>query len=125
MTAPFFDPFALGDDPFSHFARMRASGGIARGAAPYPELADAHYVFSHELVSRVLKHPALLQAPWPVLEAHVRDVLERGRAARAHVLNLGHGVTPDTDPDVLTRIVRLAHSVTESATDSVSGGADA
>jgi uroporphyrinogen decarboxylase len=55
--------------------------------------------------------PALLQAPWPVLEAHVRDVLERGRAARAHVLNLGHGVTPDTDPDVLTRIVELAHSI--------------
>jgi uroporphyrinogen decarboxylase len=53
--------------------------------------------------------PALLQAPWPVLEAHVRDVLDRGRAARAHVLNLGHGVPPETDPTVLTRIVELAH----------------
>jgi uroporphyrinogen decarboxylase len=55
--------------------------------------------------------PALLQAPWPVLEAHVRDVVERGRTAPAHVLNLGHGVNPDTDPDVLTRIVELAHSL--------------
>jgi len=55
--------------------------------------------------------PALLQAPWPVLEAHVRDVVERGRAAPAHVLNLGHGVNPDTDPDVLTRIVELAHTL--------------
>ena len=63
MTIPFFDPFALGDDPFPHFARMRAAGGIARGMAPYPEIADAYYVFSHDLVSRVLKHPALLQAP--------------------------------------------------------------
>lgn len=53
--------------------------------------------------------PALLFAPWPVLEAHVRDVLVRGRAAPAHVLNLGHGVPPGTDPDVLTRIVALAH----------------
>jgi uroporphyrinogen decarboxylase len=53
--------------------------------------------------------PALLQAPWPVLEAHVLDVLRRGRAARAHVLNLGHGVPPDTDPGVLTRIVELVH----------------
>jgi len=53
--------------------------------------------------------PALLQAPWPVLEAHVRDVLARGRAARAHVLNLGHGVPPETDPAVLTRIVDLVH----------------
>jgi uroporphyrinogen decarboxylase len=55
--------------------------------------------------------PALLQAPWPVLEAHVRDVIERGKAAPAHVLNLGHGVNPDTDPAVLTRIVELAHSL--------------
>jgi uroporphyrinogen decarboxylase len=53
--------------------------------------------------------PALLRAPWPVLEAHIVDVLERGRAARAHVLNLGHGVPPDTDPAVLTRIVEFVH----------------
>ena len=55
--------------------------------------------------------PALLAAPWPVLEAHVRDVLERGRTAPSHVLNLGHGVPPDTDPDVLTRLVNLVHDV--------------
>ncbi|MGW9112601.1 uroporphyrinogen decarboxylase [Microbacterium sp. NPDC055683] len=54
--------------------------------------------------------PALLTAPWEVLEAHVRDVLARGRAARAHIVNLGHGVPPETDPDVLTRIVGLVHA---------------
>lgn len=53
--------------------------------------------------------PALLAAPWPVLEAHVRDVLRRGESAPAHIVNLGHGVPPETDPDVLTRIVRLVH----------------
>ena len=53
--------------------------------------------------------PALLQAPWSVLEAHVRDVMQRGLAAPAHVVNLGHGVPPDTDPDVLTKIVELVH----------------
>lgn len=53
--------------------------------------------------------PALLSAPWPALQAHVRDVLDRGAAAPAHIVNLGHGVPPDTDPDVLTRIVQLVH----------------
>jgi uroporphyrinogen decarboxylase len=53
--------------------------------------------------------PALLAAPWPVLRAHVLDVIERGSAAPGHVVNLGHGVPPDTDPDVLTRIVSLVH----------------
>ncbi|KQX05221.1 MULTISPECIES: uroporphyrinogen decarboxylase [unclassified Leifsonia] len=55
--------------------------------------------------------PALLYAPWPVLEAHVRDVVSRGQDAPAHVVNLGHGVSPDTDPDVLTRVVELVHSL--------------
>ncbi|HEY0186932.1 MAG TPA: uroporphyrinogen decarboxylase [Cellulomonas sp.] len=64
--------------------------------------------------------PALLGAPWPVLEAHVRDVLARGAAAPGHVLNLGHGVPPTTDPDVLTRVVRLVHAIEPAAPD---GGA--
>ena len=55
--------------------------------------------------------PALLAAPWPVLEAHIRDVVDRGRAAPSHVVNLGHGVPPETDPDVLTRIVELVHDL--------------
>jgi uroporphyrinogen decarboxylase len=55
--------------------------------------------------------PALLAAPWPVLEAHVRDVVSRGRDAPGHVVNLGHGVPPDTDPTVLTRVVELVHSL--------------
>ena len=55
--------------------------------------------------------PALLAAPWPVLEAHVREVVERGGSAPAHIVNLGHGVSPDTDPAVLTRVVELVHSI--------------
>jgi uroporphyrinogen decarboxylase len=64
--------------------------------------------------------PALLAAPWPVLEAHVLDVLERGRTAPSHVLNLGHGVPPDTDPAVLSRVVELVHeaSAAVSAEDA-------
>jgi len=53
--------------------------------------------------------PALLEAPWPVLERHLEEVVAAGRAAPAHVLNLGHGVPPTTDPGVLTRIVEWAH----------------
>lgn len=54
--------------------------------------------------------PALLDAPWDVLETHVREVLRAGADAPAHVVNLGHGVPPDTDPEVLTRVVNLIHS---------------
>ncbi|MEV1330564.1 uroporphyrinogen decarboxylase [Micromonospora costi] len=56
--------------------------------------------------------PAVLLAPWPVVEAEVRRVLEQGRAAPGHVFNLGHGVLPETDPEVLTRVVALVHDLT-------------
>jgi uroporphyrinogen decarboxylase len=55
--------------------------------------------------------PAVLLAGWPVVEREVRRVLAEGRAADAHVLNLGHGVLPDTDPGVLTRVVDLVHTL--------------
>lgn len=54
--------------------------------------------------------PALLDAPAVVLDAHVADVLRRGEAAPAHIVNLGHGVPPDTDPGVLTRLVEVVHA---------------
>lgn len=55
--------------------------------------------------------PALLNAPWEVLAAHVREVVQAGRTAPGHVVNLGHGVPPATDPEVLTRVVELIHSL--------------
>ena len=55
--------------------------------------------------------PAVLLAPWPVVEQEVRRILREAAAAEGHVFNLGHGVLPSTDPDVLTRVVDLVHSV--------------
>jgi uroporphyrinogen decarboxylase len=54
--------------------------------------------------------PAILMAPWDVVEQRALQVLERGRTAEGHVFNLGHGVLPDTDPDVLTRLTELVHT---------------
>ncbi len=53
--------------------------------------------------------PAILLAPWGVVEERARAVLERGRVAEGHVFNLGHGVLPSTDPDQLARLTDLVH----------------
>jgi uroporphyrinogen decarboxylase len=55
--------------------------------------------------------PALLLADWSVLEREVRRIVAEGRTAAGHVFNLGHGVLPDTDPAVITRVVELVHSL--------------
>jgi uroporphyrinogen decarboxylase len=54
--------------------------------------------------------PAVLGAGWPVVEREVGRVVAEGRSARGHVFNLGHGVLPSTDPDVLTRVVEAVHA---------------
>jgi uroporphyrinogen decarboxylase len=56
--------------------------------------------------------PAVLFAGWPVVEAKVREILRDAEGVEGHVFNLGHGVLPEVDPDVLTRIVQLVHEVT-------------
>ena len=72
-------------------------------------LDEASAVFGDGMPLQGNIDPALLDAPWPVLAAHVDSVLERGKKAPAHVVNLGHGVPPETDPEVLTRLVRYIH----------------
>ena len=54
--------------------------------------------------------PAVLLAPWEVIEQRAREVLVRGRTAEGHVFNLGHGVLPETDPGVLARLTDLVHA---------------
>ncbi len=53
--------------------------------------------------------PAVLLAPWDVIESRAREVLTRGRTAEGHVFNLGHGVLPETNPDTLARLADLVH----------------
>ncbi|MEV4776276.1 uroporphyrinogen decarboxylase [Microbacterium sp. LWH12-1.2] len=101
--------FGVGTGPFLGDMRL---GGIADGVGVdwRQPLDEAAAILGPDVTVQGNIDPALLSAPWSVLEAHVLDVLERGRAARAHILNLGHGVPPETDPDQLTRIVELVHS---------------
>jgi uroporphyrinogen decarboxylase len=56
--------------------------------------------------------PAACLAPWPAVEEEVDGILQRVGGRPGHVFNLGHGVLPDTDPGVLTRIVELVHERT-------------
>jgi uroporphyrinogen decarboxylase len=59
--------------------------------------------------------PAALLAPWERVEAGARDVLARAGGRAGHVFNLGHGVLPQTDPDVVTRLAELVQEATVEA----------
>ncbi|WP_419919000.1 uroporphyrinogen decarboxylase [Candidatus Poriferisocius sp.] len=53
--------------------------------------------------------PAVVLAPWPVVAEQVTDVLDRNAGRPGHVFNLGHGVLPETNPEVLEQVVELVH----------------
>lgn len=53
--------------------------------------------------------PTLLLADWTVIEARAKDIIDQGLEASGHIFNLGHGVFPEVDPDVLTRLTALVH----------------
>jgi uroporphyrinogen decarboxylase len=54
--------------------------------------------------------PAVALGRWDLVEARVRDVLDRAGGRVDHVFNLGHGVLPATDPTILERVVELVHA---------------
>ncbi len=59
--------------------------------------------------------PAVLLAGWEVVEPRARAILARARTLGGHVFNLGHGVPPETDPDILARLTDLVHEVSAAA----------
>jgi uroporphyrinogen decarboxylase len=58
--------------------------------------------------------PAVMLAPWTVVEARAREILSQAGGRRGHIFNLGHGVLPETSPDDLARLVDLVHAETAS-----------
>lgn len=91
---------------------MGAAGADVVGVDFRISLADAlsrlggHYALQGNL------DPALLFAPWEALETKVREIVSQGQQAPGYIFNLGHGVLPDTDPDVITRVTELVHEIT-------------
>lgn len=105
------------DVPRIHFAAnaghllnaLGAAGATALGVDYRTPLDAAARATGGDYVLQGNIDPAMLAAPTESLRAHVLDVLARGAEAPGHVVNLGHGMPPHADPDVVKRIVDLVH----------------
>src|SRR5690349_9404620 len=90
-------------------AAMGSAGAEVVGVDFRVSLADAVRRLGPGYAVQGNLDPASLFAPWPAVADQVRRIVAEGREAPGHIFNLGHGVLPDTDPDVLTRVVELVH----------------
>ncbi|HEB75070.1 MAG TPA: uroporphyrinogen decarboxylase, partial [Nitrospirae bacterium] len=55
--------------------------------------------------------PCALFSSEEVLRSKAGDILKKGRAARGHVFNLGHGILPQTPPDMARALVEIVHEL--------------
>src|SRR5438034_3977669 len=114
---------ALGDVPTIHFGTGTAAllelladaGGDVIGLDHRISLGDAWRRVGHDRGVQGNLDAARLLAGWEATRAGARAVLDEAGGRPGHVFNLGHGVLPQTDTDLLRRLVDLVHEQTARA----------
>jgi uroporphyrinogen decarboxylase len=110
----------LPDVPTIHFATgasallesLAAAGGDVMGIDHRMSLADAWRRIGTGRGVQGNLDAARLLAGWESTRAGARAVLDEAAGRPGHVFNLGHGVLPETNPDVLRRLVDYVHEET-------------
>ncbi|WP_018662362.1 uroporphyrinogen decarboxylase [Weizmannia acidiproducens] len=57
--------------------------------------------------------PAVLLAPWEIIEQKAAAILEEGMKKPGYIFNLGHGVFPQVQPDILKKLTAFIHVYSE------------
>ena len=99
---------------------IAAIGCDAVGVDWTTDLSDARRAVGGRVALQGNLDPAALFAPPAVLRAETLSVLESYGPGTGHVFNLGHGITPEVDPQqvaLLVDTVRNYVPAAESSTD--------
>jgi len=72
-------------------------------------LADARRRIGGRCALQGNLDPAVLRAPVPVIEREVAATLASFGTGPGHIFNLGHGITPDINPDHVAALVAAVH----------------
>jgi uroporphyrinogen decarboxylase len=94
----------------AHLAAMADTGCSALGVDWTIDLADARAAVNGKVALQGNLDPAVLRASPDVIRHEVRRVLDSYGKHPAHVFNLGHGVTPEVDPEHVKVLVDEVHA---------------
>ncbi|MDN5863706.1 MAG: uroporphyrinogen decarboxylase [Gammaproteobacteria bacterium] len=92
-----------------HAAALGGLGAEALGVDWTVSLADVRRATNNHVALQGNLDPAALLAPEDALRAAVRAVIADFGPGPGHVFNLGHGVTPDVDPERVGALVDEVH----------------
>ena len=99
----------FGVDTATLLPAMRETGADVIGLDWRVPLDQGWSTLGHSVAVQGNLDPILLFAEEELLRRRVRQILQQAGGRPGHIFNLGHGVLPETDPDVLTRLVELCH----------------
>lgn len=112
--------FGIGCDHL--LSAMRDAGPTVMGLDWRTPIASARARLGHDVIVQGNLDPALVLAGVPSALAGADRVIADNDGHPGHIFNLGHGVNPDTDPDVLTELVGHVHSATARPDGTVETG---
>ena len=93
-----------------HLSRMADTGCTALGVDWTIDLADARQAVDGRVALQGNLDPAILLADPEVIRREVRRVLDSYGNHPGHVFNLGHGITPEVNPEHVKVLVDEVHA---------------
>jgi uroporphyrinogen decarboxylase len=105
----------FGTDTATLLELQKRAGGTVIGVDWRTPLDQAIARLGTDVAVQGNLDPLLLGAPSELLGRRVDDILQRASAASGHIFNLGHGILPDTDPDMVKFVVERVHSYQKRA----------
>ncbi|AHX12204.1 uroporphyrinogen decarboxylase [Dyella jiangningensis] len=93
-----------------HLAAMADTGCAGLGVDWTIDLADAREAVNGRVALQGNLDPAILLATPEVIRREVRRVLDSYGNHAGHVFNLGHGITPEVDPENVKVLVDEVHA---------------
>ena len=100
--------FGVGTQPILHL--IAAAGADVVGIDSNTPIDTARAKLGNEIAIQGNLDPEICLQPIEVVEKAVSEILTLNNNNFGHIFNLGHGVLPDTDPEVLSHVVEMVHS---------------
>ncbi|MFN4179305.1 MAG: uroporphyrinogen decarboxylase, partial [Armatimonadota bacterium] len=92
---------------------MKEAGGEVIGLDWRVHLDEAWRRLNFEVAVQGNLDPATLLGPFELIQKRALDILKRAGGRAGHIFNLGHGILPQTNPDIVARLVDFVHSASQ------------
>jgi uroporphyrinogen decarboxylase len=89
------------------FKELHAAGGDVMGVDWRINIDQAWMDISYRSAVQGNLDPAVLLAPLPEIRARVHELLKRTGSRPGHILNLGHGILPETPVENVRAVVQM------------------